>query len=112
MSLVIWKAVLFLALRLITQHWRKLCAGGTELSIRVVCEEHWSYESDHVCFRVRIIDPEVQRAEDFDNSLGLALERTSTRGSTLERTSTLANGSGGSTTLDVRARHIPRRLTV
>jgi hypothetical protein len=67
----------------------------------VVCEEHWSYESDHVCFRVRIVDPEVQRAEDLAN-LGLALERTST----------LENGSGGSTVLEVRARHIPRRLTV
>ena len=79
----------------------RVAVGGTELSIRVVCEEHWSYESDHVCIRVRIMDPTVQRAEPLAD---LELE--------LERTSSLESAGGVSTAGDVRARHIPRRLTV
>ena len=34
-----------------------LLERGTELSIRITCEENWAYEDDHVVLRLRVVSP-------------------------------------------------------
>jgi hypothetical protein len=73
-------------------HNYALLERGTELSIRVICEENWAYENDHATIRIRIIAPEVQLVgttpADYDALMGEVAAQAS-----------------------LKEAHIPKRLT-
>ena len=87
------------------QHDYALLERGTELSISVICEEHWAYENDHVSLRIRIVPPHVQHAELLMDASAVGLPTV------LERMNSPESVDGSCTVEEVRARHIPRRLT-
>ena len=87
------------------QHNYALLERGTELTVRVICEENWAYENDSVTIRIRIVAPEVQSGVHPDTSMDALMDEVENVGA--ERS------SDTNTSANVRAyaRHIPHRLT-
>ena len=73
---------------------------------------HRSYENDHVSLRIRVTPPEAQQTEGMAHSATNMMLDGSVFKTPLERTSSRESAGNDNVVLDVRARHIPRRLTV
>ena len=107
-----------------SRHGYALLERGTEMSLRVICEENWAYENDHVTLRIRVVPPEDLAADErrhsihrrpserLDDSLREVLDveddefydASSGLGASLARTSSVSVAV-------MKERHIPRRLT-
>ena len=57
-------------------HNYALLERGTELSIRIICEENWAYENDHLTLRLRIVAPEQQQQQQQQHLQQGGLVRT------------------------------------